>query len=89
MEYEWDSEKEAHNRRKHGMGFDAAADFDWDSAVIVPDDCKDYGEERWLAIGIVGERLHSVAFTLRKQKIRLISFRIASRKERKLFDEPR
>ena len=89
MEYEWHPVKAADNRRKHGIAFDAITDFDWDTAVIVVDERKDYGEARFLAIGMIGQQLHSVAFTLRNAKVRVISLRAAGRKERKLFDEAR
>ncbi|HTQ81934.1 MAG TPA: BrnT family toxin [Pseudolabrys sp.] len=87
MEYEWNAAKAAANRRKHGVGFDAVLDFDWTSALVVADERADYGEPRWLALGLIGERLHSLAFTIRGERIRVISLRAASRKERVLYEE--
>jgi uncharacterized DUF497 family protein len=87
MEYEWDGAKAAGNRRKHGIGFDAALDFEWDSALVIADERVDYGEPRWLAFGVIGKRLHSLAFTIRRQHIRVISLRAASRKERVLYEQ--
>jgi len=55
-------------------------------ALVVPDDRLDYGETRWLALGLIGKQLFSLAFTLRDDRIRVISLRRASRKERKLYD---
>lgn len=87
MEYEWDARKAAANRTKHGVAFDIIEDFDWNTAVIVSDERRDYGEPRWLAIGRIGTRLYSLAFTIRGDRIRPISLRAASRKERTLYRE--
>lgn len=87
MDYEWDSRKAAANRRKHGVAFGIIEDFDWDTALVIPDDRRDYGEPRWLALGMIGNRLYSLAFTIRGDRIRLISLRAASRTERTLYNE--
>jgi uncharacterized DUF497 family protein len=87
MEYEWDPHKAAANRRKHGVSFGIIEDFDWQTAQVIADDRRDYGESRWLDIGLIGDRLHTLAFTIRDERIRLISLRAASRKERTLYRE--
>jgi uncharacterized DUF497 family protein len=87
MEYEWDDAKAAANLRKHGVSFAIIDDFDWTTALVVADDRYAYGESRWLAIGMIGKRLHALAFTIRGNRIRVISLRAASRKERRLYDE--
>ncbi|HEY7231382.1 MAG TPA: BrnT family toxin [Pseudolabrys sp.] len=87
MAYEWDAAKAAANRRKHGVSFNAVLDFDWAKALVVADDRADYGESRWLALGMIGERLHSLVFTIRVTRIRVISLRKAGRKERSLYEE--
>ena len=88
-EYEWDAEKDGENRRKHGLGFEATANFDWETALVFPDDRFDYGESRLLAIGMIEGKLVSFAFTRRGNRIRAISLRPASRNERKLYNESR
>jgi hypothetical protein len=86
MRYEWDAAKSAQNKRKHGVAFDTMADFDWSQAIEVLDDRFDYGEERWLAIGPVGDELYAVAFTERaKGKLRIISLRVATKNERRAY----
>jgi uncharacterized DUF497 family protein len=87
MRYEWDAAKAAANRKKHGMDFASVQDLDWDTALIVADERFDYGEARWLALGRIKSQLVSLAFTLRGDRIRVISLRRASRKERALYDE--
>jgi uncharacterized DUF497 family protein len=87
MEYEWDDAKAAANLRKHGVAFATIEDFDWSNAFVVSDERFDYGEERWLAIGMIGSRLHSLTFAIRGDRIRVISLRVAEPKERRLYHE--
>ena len=46
MDYEWDEGKAQSNLQKHGVAFEAVYGFDWESALVLQDDRKDYGEER-------------------------------------------
>jgi uncharacterized DUF497 family protein len=87
MEYEWDDAKSASNVRRHGLAFETIKEFDWSTALVVTDERFDYDEDRWLAIGMIGSRLHSVTFTIRDDRIRIISLRIAEPKERRLYHE--
>ena len=89
MEYEWDDAKAAANLHMHGVAFAAVENFDWSTAFVVPDERFDYGEDRWLAIGMIGSRLHSMTFTIRGDRIRVISLRVAEPKERRLYHEQR
>lgn len=86
MRYEWDAAKAAGNRTKHGVDFASVEGFDWATALIVADERFDYGEERWLALGLIDKQLFSLAFTLRGECVRVVSLRRASRKERKLYE---
>ncbi len=81
MRYEWDPRKAAANLAKHGVPFTAAEDFDWDQALVRRDDRRDYGEERWIALAPIGQRLHVMVFTLRGAIVRIISLRKANRRE--------
>jgi uncharacterized DUF497 family protein len=87
MEYEWDDAKAAANLRRHGASFSLMEDFDWSTAFVIPDERFDYDEDRWFAIGMIGNRLHSVSFTIRGDRIRVISLRVAEPKERRLYHE--
>lgn len=49
MEIEFDPDKDAINRRKHGLSLADAALIDLDRAAIVEDRRFDYGERRFLA----------------------------------------
>ena len=85
MEYEWDENKAARNLRCHGVSFEAVAHFVWNEATIFEDDRNDYGERRWLAYGPIGARLHCLVFTVRGERIRVISLRKANSREVKRY----
>lgn len=87
MNYEWNEAKRVHNRDRHGVDFSAAEAFDWALAIKRQDDRKDYGEMRFVAMAPIGERLHVMVYTLRRDNIRIISLRKASRKEVKRYVE--
>jgi uncharacterized protein len=85
MEFEWDEAKRAANLAKHGLDFADVERFDWRAAVISEDRRFDYGEERLQAFAMLDGFLHQVTFTRRGQALRIVSFRHASRKERRLY----
>jgi uncharacterized DUF497 family protein len=82
VRFEWDDAKHRHNLENRGFGFDLAASiFDGD-AVEWPDDRRDYGELRFRAIGEADRLVLHVVFTDRGGSRRIISARLANRKER-------
>ena len=85
MEFEWDEVKRISNLAKHGLDFAEVERLDWTKAVIVPDLRVDYGEDRFQAFALFDGNLCQVTFTYRGQVFRLMSFRSASRKERRLY----
>jgi uncharacterized DUF497 family protein len=69
----WDPAKNRENQRKHGISFDdAQAVFQDPDRIEVLDD-RDYGEDRWVAIGTMGKIVALVVYTERNSGIRLIS----------------
>ncbi|MHA6689111.1 BrnT family toxin [Devosia sp. A449] len=82
MEFEWDDAKNRLNLEKHAVGFDAVRDFVWNDAIIEADIRRDYGEERFIARGFSGDgQGYHIVFTIRADKIRVISMRRFSRKD--------
>ena len=69
------------------MSLGAAAEMDFDAALVVPDQRRDYGEERFQAIGPIGGRLHVLAFTMRGNVLRAISLRKANAREVRHYGE--
>ncbi|MDE0107325.1 MAG: BrnT family toxin [Bryobacterales bacterium] len=86
MEFEWDEAKNQANIRKHGVSFEIARRV-FDCPLLTSrDHRKDYGEDRYVSIGQVGdEALIVITHTRREGRIRLISARPASRKERQRY----
>ena len=81
MEFLFDRSKDRSNRKKHGIALSRAADFDFEAAIFVVDDRKDYGEMRIKAIGFLDARLYALVFTQEGENIRVISLRKASKNE--------
>lgn len=87
MEIEFDPNKSAKNVADRGLPFSMVADFDWTCALVAQDGRKPYGEDRFIALGFIGQRLYVVAYTLRNGRARIISFRKANDREVKQYDE--
>ena len=81
MKFEWDAEKARINAEKHGVEFASVSDFDFDTALVVVDDRFGYRETRFVALGLIGPRVHQLAFTMRGNLIRVISLRKANKRE--------
>ena len=86
MDITFDPAKNAANIASRGISFAAAARFDWSSALMERDDRADYGEDRFLALGMIGGRLHILVFTPRQGGIRVISLRKANHREVRRYD---
>jgi uncharacterized protein len=87
MEYEWDDAKAELNKQKHGVAFEDVHFFQFEAAKIVSDDRKDYGEERVVGIGLIGDRPFVIVFTERGSVRRVISLRKANKREIKSYVE--
>ena len=87
MKYQWDKNKATSNLQKHGIEFaDAVSVFSDELAITIPDNRFD--EERFVTIGMDGfGRILVIVFTWRSEDIRLISARLAERRERKQYEE--
>ena len=81
MEIEFDPAKDAANLDKHGLLLAEAADFDFETAVVLVDDRFDYGETRYRAFVRQGDGGYCLAFTLSGATLRPISYRRAHDKE--------
>ena len=81
VEAEWDEEKAARNLFERSLHFADAAGFNWATAQTFADERTDNGEARFMSRGMIGERLHILVFVLREDKLRIIFFRKANRRE--------
>lgn len=85
LKFEWDEEKNLINQKKHGISFETAAYVFQDKHYIEMYDFEhSTNEDRYIAIGMVGNLLF-VVFTERGENIRLISARLATEEERRLY----
>lgn len=83
--FEWDEEKNRTNFRKHNIDFnDAAKVFADENRVERLDEFHSDDEDRWQVIGMVDDILF-VVYTEREYKTRLISARLANKKERRIY----
>jgi len=86
--FEWDEAKAGANLAKHGVSFEQARQsFDDPFAIEVVDDRENYGEDRLILLGMVENRLLVVVYTLRSDKVRIISARDAEPHERRQYHE--
>jgi hypothetical protein len=86
VKIEFDAEKDALNRHKHGVSLAQAVQIDWPKVMAAPDNRRSYGEERYIAATPIGDRLHVVVFTIRYGTLRIISLRKANRREIKHYE---
>jgi uncharacterized DUF497 family protein len=88
LEFEWDAHKAAENLKNHRVSFEEAKSVFNDSLLLTfPDPEHSEQEHRSINIGISSHsRILLVVFTDRKGKVRVISSRKATAKERKLYE---
>ncbi len=85
-EFEWDDEKADANAKKHGVAFEQARGvFDDPFALEWIDENAGYGEIRHRILGMAENRVLFVAYTMREQRIRIISARGALPNERRRY----
>jgi uncharacterized protein len=85
-EFEWDETKAQANLKKHKISFqEARRVFDDLFALIEQDFSEDFGEDRFLATGVVKGVLVTVVYTERGERIRLISARKANSDEQRRY----
>jgi uncharacterized protein len=88
-EFEWDTGKAEANRAKHGVAFHEAATVFGDSRGLnMPDPSHSLDEQRFVLLGhSTSARLLVVCYTERSPRTRIISARLASRRERRQYEE--
>ncbi|MBN1517364.1 BrnT family toxin [Candidatus Sumerlaeota bacterium] len=88
MRFEWDHNKAETNLRKHGVSFDEATTVFGDPfSLTIPDPDHSDDEDRFVTIGLSTKtRTIIVIHTDRGDAVRLISSRLATRKERAIYE---
>jgi uncharacterized DUF497 family protein len=85
MRFEYDPDKSAENKRKHGIDFEEAQAL-WADSELVEIPARTSDEPRWLLIGKIGERHWSAVVTRRDENIRLISVRRSREEEVRIYE---
>ena len=91
LTFEWDEGKAKENFRKHGVSFEEAKTvFNDPFAITISDPEHSEREPRFLDIGLsVKTRVLVVWYTERRENIRIIGCRKATRAERRNYEEER
>lgn len=89
LKFEWDAKKARENIKKHGVSFEEASTVFGDLfALTIYDPLHSEEEDRFVTLGESEKRrLIVVSFTDRDDRIRIISARAATRRERKDYEK--
>lgn len=87
--FEWDNQKAIANLRKHDLSFESACEVFFDPFVVVLEDVEAAGDElREKLIGMTRDwRIVLVVYVMRADRVRLISAREATARERKQYED--
>lgn len=87
--FEWDKGNSDKNFKKHGVTNKEAEEvFENEPLIISKDEKHSHNEERFLALGKTDkERKLTLSFTVRNDRVRLISVRDMSKKERNMYEK--
>ena len=81
----WDEAKRRLSLRKHGIDFADAGKIFRGVTFTAEDTRKDYGEQRFLTLGLLEDQVVSVAHTEQGEEIRIISIRKATKHEARFY----
>ena len=85
MQFIWHEPKRQVNLKKHGMDFADAERVFSGPTFTFEDDREDYGEQRWVTLGLLGAKVVVIVHTETAEEIRVISMREADKDEQLLF----
>ena len=88
MQIDYDPAKRQINLEKHGVDFLALASVLEDlNRLEGLDERRTSGEERWICLGSDGFRIYVVAYTMRGERLRIISARKANDREQQKYSD--
>jgi uncharacterized DUF497 family protein len=85
MGFEYDPEKSAENKRKHGVDFEDAQRL-WSDPVLLEIPARVSDELRWVVIGKMNEKHWSAVITRRSDNVRIISVRRSRDEEIEIYE---
>ena len=89
MELEWDEVKRESNLAKHRLDLAVSLELFADYFMERLDIRQDYGEDRWIALGIIRGVIVVLTYTERENILRPISLRKATPMERSIYEKAR
>jgi uncharacterized protein len=85
MRFLWHEPKRQASLKKHEMDFADAERVFSGPTFTFEDDREDYGEQRWVTLGLLGAKVVVIVHTETAEEIRIISMREADKDEQLLF----
>ena len=85
MQFIWHESKRQENLTKHGLDFADAERVFTGPTFTFEDDREDYGEQRWVTLGLLSAKVVVIVHTETAEEIRVISMREADKDEQLLF----
>ena len=85
MGFEYDPEKSAENKRKHGIDFEEAQAL-WSDPELLEIPARVSDELRWVVIGKMNEKHWSAVITRRSENVRIISVRRSRDEEIEIYE---
>ncbi|MEB3123553.1 MAG: BrnT family toxin [Snowella sp.] len=85
MRFTWHEPKRQRNLQKHGLDFYNAEKVFAGPTFTFEDNRQDYGEQRWVTLGLLGLKVVVIVHTETENEIRIISMREANKNEQSLF----
>ena len=85
MKIEFDPDKKRRTLDERGLDFRHIAEVFDGFNLVRTDDRKDYGEVRYVMLGVLQDRVVVCVWTQREDAVRVISMRVADDEERELY----
>ncbi len=85
MLFEFDPLKSAANLAKHGIDFQQAQAL-WEDARLLEAPARTEGEQRFMAVGLIGQKHWSAIYVYRGDRVRIISVRRARSEEIEYYE---
>ena len=85
MRFSWHESKRQITLNKRGLDFAQAEQVFTGPTFTFEDNRQDYGEQRWVTLGLLGEKVVVIVHTESEDEIRIISMREATKNEQILF----
>ncbi|MDM8539584.1 BrnT family toxin [Desulfococcaceae bacterium HSG9] len=85
MRYTWHELKRQKNLNTRGLDFAKAEKVFTGPTFTFEDDREDYGEQRWVTLGLLRDGVMVIVHTETEEEIRIISMRKANKNEQLIF----